>query len=100
MKEVTIEEIEKVMDEKVRPELAMHGGNIQIEDYEGGTLSVRLLGECCGCPSAGSTMEEIVEEEVKKEIPQVREIHLITGVSDSLIEEARAIMKRRHKGVK
>lgn len=97
MENITLEEIESILDEKVRPELARHGGDIQIESYADGVLSVRLLGQCCGCPSAEFTMQDIVEEEIQKVFPQIHQIQLSTGVSDSLIEEARAILKKRHE---
>ena len=94
---VTIDEIERVMEEKVRPELALHNGNIVIESYEDGVLRVRLLGECSNCPSADLTMENIVETVLNEELPKIREIKLSTGVSDSLIEEARAMLRKRHE---
>ena len=96
MAEVSIEAIEKVLDEKVRPGLALHGGNIAIEEFKAGVLYVRLLGNCSGCLSADSTMTELVETEVKSAFPEVKEVSLITGVSDSLISEAKAFLKKRH----
>ena len=95
--EPTLEEIERVMEEQVRPELALHDGNIQIESYADGVLDVRLLGQCSNCPSAGYTMETIVEEKIHEAFPQIKEIKLTTGVSDSLIEEALAMLRSRHK---
>ncbi len=82
--ELTIENVEKVLDEQVRPSLAGHGGDIQVMELRDGILKVRLLGQCSGCPSASLTMEEL------------KQTVLVTGVSDDLIAQARELMKQRH----
>ncbi|MBE6016992.1 MAG: NifU family protein [Lachnospiraceae bacterium] len=97
MAEIEIGAVEKVLDEKVRPGLALHGGNIAIESFEAGVLYVRLLGNCAGCLSADSTMSELVESEVKAAFPDIKEVSLVTGVSDDLIAQAKAILRERHK---
>ena len=40
MGELEISKIEKVLDERVRPNLAQHGGDIEIEKLEDGVLHV------------------------------------------------------------
>lgn len=92
---IRTEDIEKLLDEKVRPGLALHGGNISIEEYKAGVLYVRLLGNCSGCLSADSTMEELVQNEVRSAFPDIKEVSLVTGVSDELISQARDILKMR-----
>lgn len=96
MKEIKIEDIEKLLDEKVRPGLALDGGNISIEDYKAGVLYVRLLGNCSGCLSADDTMKELVEARVTEAFPEIKEVSLVTGVSDDLISQAMDILKKRH----
>ena len=63
MDALTINNIEKVLDERVRPSLAQHGGDIQIEKLEDNMLHVRMHGQCSGCPSADLTWEERVSTE-------------------------------------
>lgn len=60
-----IKRIEAVLDEKVRPTMRAHGGEIQIDRLENGVLYVKLLGQCAGCPSADLTTENLVEMELK-----------------------------------
>ena len=88
--------IEQALEETVRPQLALHSGDIQIESLEDSVLRVRLLGQCSGCPSAELTMEAVVREELMKLFPELRQVVLVTGVSDALLEEARAILRQRH----
>lgn len=97
MAEISIEEIEKVLDEKVRPDLSLHGGDIRIEKLEDGVLHVRMLGHCSGCPSAELTMENLVNTELKEAFPELKQVVLVAGVSDDLIAEARKMLSRRHQ---
>lgn len=94
---VRMQEIEKVLDEKVRPDLALHGGNIRVTGLEGGVLSVRLLGQCSNCPSAMYTMESLVKEALMEAFPQLAAVELVSGVSDSLIDQARQILRERNR---
>lgn len=97
MGQLTIEEIEKVLDERVRPDLSLHGGDIRVEKLEDGVLHVRMLGHCSGCPSAELTMENLVNTELKEAFSDLKQVVLVTGVSDDLIAAAREILSRRHQ---
>lgn len=94
---ISIKEIEKVLDERVRPDLSLHGGNIRIEKLEDGVLHVRMLGQCSGCPSAELTMENLVDTELKEAFPELKQVVLVTGVSDELIAAAKEMLNRRHQ---
>ena len=96
MSEILCEDIEKLLDEKVRPDLALHGGNIRILRIESNIIHVQMTGQCSGCPSAELTMESLVSTELKQAFPQIKQVVMGTGVSDDLIMEAKAILQRRH----
>lgn len=91
-----LSKIEQVLDEKIRPELSLHGGNIRVEKLEQGVLYVRMTGQCSGCPSAELTMENLVNVELKEAFPELSQVVLATGVSDELISAAREMLQRRH----
>lgn len=97
MGEILLEEIENVLNEKVRPDLSLHGGNIQIEKLEDGVLHVRMLGHCSGCPSAELTMENLVNTELKEAFPELKQVVLVTGVGDDLISQAKEMLRMRHQ---
>ena len=97
MEQITIEKVEKVLDEKVRPDLALHGGDIKIIELADNILKVRLLGHCSGCPSAELTMESLVDTALKEAFPQLKQVALVTGVSDSLLAQAKEMLRRRHQ---
>ena len=74
-----------------------HGGDIEIEKLEDGVLHVRMHGQCSGCPSAELTLENLVNTELKEAFPELKDVVLVTGVSDDLIAQARQIMRQRKK---
>jgi Fe-S cluster biogenesis protein NfuA len=87
-----INSIEELLDDKVRPALALHDGNVEVVGLDDGVLRVKLLGSCRGCPTADLTMESLVDEEVRAAFPQVKAVVVATGVSDDLLSQARALM--------
>ncbi len=92
-----LRKIEAVLDEKVRPALRAHGGEIEIDRLEDGVLYVKLLGRCAGCPSADLTNETIVEAELVKALPElVRKAAVVQTVSDELWEQAKRLV-REHR---
>ena len=91
------EEIEKVLEEYVRPKLLEHEGDVQIVEYKDKVLKVRLLGKCSGCPSASLTTEELIAAEVKKHIPEIEDVVLVNEVSQELLDMARQIMQSRRQ---
>lgn len=96
MSDKLLESIEELLDKSVRPVLQEHFGNIRIVCLNDGVLKVKMLGRCSNCPSAVFENEQLVAEEVKRNIPEVKEVILINEVSDELLSEAKALMGRRH----
>lgn len=87
-----IERIEKVLDEKVRPALAAHGGDVRVIDYSDGVLQIGLLGQCSVCPAAHLTTEMLITQEVKAAIPEVTSVFLEQSASEDMLEMARKIL--------
>lgn len=90
--------IEAVLDGKVRPYLSGHGGGVEVDSLEGGTLRVRLLGQCAGCPSAMLTNEQLIQEEVCAAVPEVRQVAILQEASQELLDQARAILRGERPG--
>jgi Thioredoxin-like proteins and domains len=95
--EENLREIERVLDERVRPRLRAHGGEVEIDRLENGTLYVKLLGQCAGCPSADLTNETVIQSEVTAALPElVRKVCLEQSVSDELWEQAKKLLRDHH----
>ncbi len=95
MQKELLEKIERVMRERVRPAMGEHQGDIEVVDIADGVLKVRFLGACSNCPSASLTLESVVAEAVKEEVPEIVDVVLVTGVSDETLDMARDILAQR-----
>jgi len=71
----TIEDIKKALD-KVRPMLQADGGDVEFVswDEKTGTVQVQLMGMCVGCPMSQVTLKQGIEAEIKKLLPEVKEV--------------------------
>jgi len=65
--------IEEVLD-KIRPGLVADGGNVELVNINDGTVEVRLTGACGGCPMAAMTLKMGIEQVLKQEIPEIKEV--------------------------
>ncbi len=64
--------------EGIRPYLQADGGDIQVVDLtDEMILKVRLLGACQSCSLSYMTMKAGVEENVKKDIPEISGIEAV-----------------------
>jgi Fe-S cluster biogenesis protein NfuA len=61
--------------EKVRPYLLADGGDIVLHEVtEDLTVKVELTGACGTCPFSMFTLKNGVEQALKKEIPEIKEV--------------------------
>ena len=59
-------QVEKALDQYVRPMLARDGGDLEIVDIKDTAVYCRLVGACTGCGGAGMTMKLMVERTLKE----------------------------------
>ena len=68
------DKVETVLD-KVRPALQADGGDVELVDVsDDGLVKVRLTGACGGCPMSQMTLKMGIENVLKREIPEVKEV--------------------------
>jgi len=61
--------------QEVRPALQMDGGDVElVRVTDNGTVEVRLMGACDGCPMATMTLVGFVEERLKMRVPEIRQV--------------------------
>lgn len=89
-------ELERFFDERIRPRISSHGGEVLIRDLDDGVLSVRLQGECLCCPAAGFSTRNWIAEELKSRFAEIRDVAVDQSVSEELLSQARAML--RHVG--
>ncbi|NBU22171.1 NifU family protein [bacterium] len=66
--------IREILDQEVRPAVAMDGGDITFEKYEDGIVYLYLQGACSGCPSSTATLKMGIETRLKRDIPEIIEV--------------------------
>jgi Fe-S cluster biogenesis protein NfuA len=64
-----------VIDADLNPNLASHGGWVEIQSSEGTDLFITMGGGCQGCGSAAMTMRQGVEVAIRNAVPEVGAIH-------------------------
>lgn len=63
--------------ESVRPYLGSHGGDVELlEVSDQGTVRLRLLGSCDGCPSSSVTLKLAVEGAIEAAAPEISGIEV------------------------
>jgi len=68
-----LERVERVLDERVRPDLREDGGGIELVGIDSDNIvQVRLTGACQGCSSSVVTMTMRVESIIKAVVPEIR----------------------------
>ena len=66
--------IREILDNEIRPAVAMDGGDITFEKFEAGVVYLYLQGSCSGCPSSTMTLKQGIETRLKETIPEVQEV--------------------------
>ena len=70
----SVEERVNAAIDKVRPGIAMDGGEVWLIKVEDGVAYVQMLGACGGCPASMVTLKGAIEAIVVSEVPEVREV--------------------------
>ena len=90
-----VQKVEEILEEKVRPMLRGHGGQVRLVDCADGVVSVELLGACSGCPAADLSTRGFIEDTLRAELPEVKQVRLTNTVSPELLEMARQLLEHR-----
>lgn len=69
-----VERIRAILENEVRPAVAMDGGDVVFAGYHDGVVEVVLQGSCVGCPSSTATLRFGIEARLREEIPEVTRV--------------------------
>ena len=70
--------VQKVLDERINPAVAGHGGHVQLIDVRDQTAFLRFGGGCQGCGAADVTLKQGVEVEIKSAVPAITRVLDVT----------------------
>ena len=91
-KKVELDNIQRILEEDVRPALMAHEGDVELISYESQVVKVKLHGKCSGCPSAYLTTEELIAAKIKEKMREVKDVVLVQEVNPELLDFARRIL--------
>jgi Fe-S cluster biogenesis protein NfuA len=69
-----VRNIRRVINQEVRPAVAMDGGDIVFNRFEDGKVFLELKGSCSGCPSSTMTLKQGIEGRLRELFPEVQEV--------------------------
>ena len=73
------ERIMELIDSTVNPQIASHGGRIEVVGVEAGILYIEMSGGCQGCSASKYTLQYGVEQQIKSQFPEIKKINDITN---------------------
>ena len=65
------QKIQELIDTRINPSVASHGGNIQLLDVTEDSVYVHMGGGCQGCGQASATLKQGVQTMIQEEFPEI-----------------------------
>ena len=73
----TIDQINDILNTKIRPAVAKDGGDITFKSFKDGIVTVELKGSCSGCPSSTATLKQGVQNLLCHYVKEVKSVEAI-----------------------
>ena len=73
LKGTIAEKVQVIIDEKINPQIASHGGHLSLLDVKEQTAYVQFGGGCQGCGMADVTLKQGVEVLIKEACPEIED---------------------------
>jgi Fe-S cluster biogenesis protein NfuA len=73
----TVEVIKDLISTRVRPAVAMDGGDITFKGFKSGTVYLHMQGACSGCPSSTATLKSGIENLLRHFVPGVEAVQQV-----------------------
>ena len=68
------QKIQKLLDERINPGVASHGGWVELLDVKDDTVFLRLGGGCQGCGMVDVTLKQGIAVMIKEELPNIAHV--------------------------
>lgn len=70
--------VKSILDSDINPQVAHHGGHIEVVKVEAGRVYVRMEGGCQGCSMSQETLRGGVERHLRNTLPQIKSVTDVT----------------------
>lgn len=79
-KEALLLKLDQALD-TIRPHLKVDGGDVEVVDVtEDLTVQIKWIGNCEFCSMSAMTMKAGIQEAIKQQVPEVKNVVAINGV--------------------
>jgi Fe/S biogenesis protein NfuA len=68
------QKVQQVIDEKITPSVAGHGGWVDLVAVQGSTAVIQFGGGCQGCGMSQVTLSEGIEKMILAEVPEIEKV--------------------------
>ncbi len=68
------QKIQELIDERINPAVAAHGGQIELLDVEDDAIYIHMGGGCQGCGMANATLKHGIEAMIQEEFPEIKQV--------------------------
>lgn len=73
-----VERIKRVIDERINPGVASHGGRVRLVDVRDNIVYVQMGGGCQGCGMASVTLTQGIKQMIKEAAPEITDVRDVT----------------------
>ena len=68
------QEVQKLIDERINPAVAAHGGQIELLNVEDDAIYIHMGGGCQGCGMADVTLKHGIEAMIQEVFPEIKHV--------------------------
>ncbi|XP_056327488.1 NFU1 iron-sulfur cluster scaffold homolog, mitochondrial isoform X2 [Danio aesculapii] len=76
--------IKELLDTRIRPTVQEDGGDVIFKGFEDGTVKLKLVGSCTGCPSSTVTLKNGIQNMMQFYIPEVDNVEQVQDEVDEV----------------
>uniref|UniRef100_A0A1A8FYB0 NFU1 iron-sulfur cluster scaffold homolog, mitochondrial n=1 Tax=Nothobranchius korthausae TaxID=1143690 RepID=A0A1A8FYB0_9TELE len=87
--------IKELLDTRIRPTVQEDGGDVIFKGFENGTVKLKLVGSCTGCPSSTVTLRNGIQNMMQFYIPEVDKVEQVEDEVDQVSAKVFAEVDRK-----
>ncbi|KAA0717751.1 NFU1 iron-sulfur cluster scaffold -like protein, mitochondrial HIRA-interacting protein 5 [Triplophysa tibetana] len=76
--------IKELLDTRIRPTVQEDGGDVIFKGFEDGTVKLKLVGSCTGCPSSTVTLKNGIQNMLQFYVPEVDNVEQVEDEVDEI----------------
>lgn len=87
--------IKELLDTRIRPTVQEDGGDVVFKGFENGTVKLKLVGSCTGCPSSTVTLKNGIQNMMQFYIPEVDKVEQVEDEVDEINAQVFSELERK-----